>query len=249
MDEKDAEILKKLWPPLCIFICASGALILKSKVWGKNSFSLIAVIIVLTLIILGGIIGLISYKLGKKAKITALVFCLLIFASSIAVSYYMTSDAYIVKTQWPVHELEKISFAYPTELKERTLKGAVPENAEVKLLTNENTNRYVACHIYDFKMDKPSLESCVDGAVTSILTRYGAETLIWDTESTEISPSIVKGQFTYTNKIRNKTFSHTGFTFACAEGSHYEIVMFFPLRKQFSPAFMKKIEENIGVKD
>ena len=247
-ENKDAETVKKLWPALCIIICAAAGMILSSNLWGR-SFNLMSLLITLGLGALGAIVGFISFRFGKKAKIASLIFCLLIFAGAIGYSKYMLSDSYIVKTDWPVHELEKISFAYPTELKERDLKGVLPENADVKVLTNENMNRYVACYTYDFFRDKPTLDACMENAVSSILTRYGAKTVIWDTDTTVVSKTLVKGRFTYTNKLRNKTLSHTGFAFGYAEGSHYELVMFFPLREQYSPDFMNKIEENIKVRD
>ncbi|MBP5176714.1 MAG: hypothetical protein ILP07_12495 [Treponema sp.] len=248
MENEDSEALKKLWPVLCALICVAGGMIFSSRVWGRTNLSLLSILINVGLAGLGAVIGLITFKLGKKAKIAALVFCLLILGTSLGLSKYMTSDAYIVKQDWPVHELDTLTFAYPTTLKEKNLKGVEPENADAKVLTNENMNRYVACYIYDFKRDKPSLEACVESAVTTILTRYGAKTLIWDTDTTTISPSVVKGRFTFTNKLRNKTYTHTGFAYGHAEGAHYEIIMFYPLRKQYSEAFMNKIEESIELK-
>ncbi len=248
MDEKEKKYLNNLWPVLCLWICSSGGMIFKSRVWERNSVTLLSFITVVGLAVLGAVIGLITFKLGKKAKITSLVICLLIFTSMITASSYLTSDRYIVKKEWPVHELDKITFAYPSVLKEKNLKGQLPDNADVKVLTNENMNRYVACYTYDFTRDKPTLESCVGNAVTAMLTRYGSKTLVWDKDTTEVSPTLVKGRFTYTNKLRNKTLSHTGFAFGYAEGSHYEIVMFLPLREQFSDDFMKKIEESIKLR-
>ncbi|MBO5606735.1 MAG: hypothetical protein J5930_06430 [Treponema sp.] len=241
MENNDEATAKKLWPVLCILICAAGATVMGTTLWGRQ-FNAKAILIVAISAAVGAGIGFLSAKKEKKGRRAALIVCVLIFAGLLGSAKYLKSDSYIVKTEWPVHTVGSMSFAYPGEFRERKLKEGLIGNAAVHVYTNENMRRYVNYMTYDFYEDSPALSSSVEGAVSGILSGYGVKSVKWS-EDARITSSDVLTRFTY--KVRGKEV--TGIAAGHRDGSHYEIIAFYPLRDAFPKSFMEKIEANILV--
>ena len=95
---------------------------------------------------------------------------------------------------------------------------------------------------YDFTGDYPPLEESVFNVVSSMSGSLRAKDPKINKDA-YITDTIVKFRFTYT--YNRKDF--TGFAFGYEEGNHCEIVAFYPLKKQYSEAFLKKLEDSITI--
>ncbi len=236
-EASDAKNIERLWIPLCTVLVIAGVSSACTSIWGRNSnITLIAAAAA------GAIAAVISYFLRntKKKRIASLVICVCIFALSIGTGVFLSSDSWLVKKEWPSHNIGHITFSYPSQFKQHKTKEDLLANGTVSIYSNDNMNRLVTYIVYDFTDVHPELSDSLAGAVLSLLQTSHATFLSWS-DDPDIKPNKVQTRFTY--KYRGKPY--TGTAFAYSEGDHYELLMFIPLQKQFSGEMLKRIESEI----
>ncbi|MBO4319273.1 MAG: hypothetical protein J5857_02265 [Treponema sp.] len=238
MEEKS----EKGWPAVCTIICILGGTLAGTTLWGRQ-FNWKEILIVAGAALIGLILGFIFRNKGKSGKAVSFILCVIIFAGLVGSAKYITSDSYLVKKEWQKHAITKVHFSYPDVFKRYDLSDELKEKGTVKIYTTtKGKPRYAHYMEYDFTGDYPTLEESVANVVTSMAGSLRARGIEWD-DNAEVTPTTVKARFTYT--YNRKTF--TGFAFGFEEGNHCEIVAFYPLKKQFSEAFLKKIEDSITI--
>lgn len=244
ISETEAQTIK-LWPVLCAFITGVGMAVFCSTVWGRTPKPSTLLFTVATIAV-GAVLGLILRR-TKKARNTSLVISIAFFVLFFALGRYMVSDAALVKKEWPVHNIGLTTFAYPSDFSQKTLPQGFLQNGEVSIFTNENTKRYACYMVYTFTNTYPELEDSLSNAVLSMLSSFGAQFGSWEQQGeTDFSEGEIKTRFTYT--LQDKKY--TGIAYATshitdAQHARYELLMFFPLRKKYSKAFIERIENEI----
>lgn len=233
----------RMWPLLCAIITGWGTAIGCSMAWGRATNPR-AVLLGLAATAAGALIG-IALRRTAGRRTLSLGISLILFAAATAAGKYLSSDTWIVQSKWPVHEIGRTSFAYPsTVFKERKVKDDLLANGSVSIFSNENLKRNVTYMVYDFSGDYPALAGCLESALVGMLAAYKAQFVMWD-ENAAISDTQIKARFAYT-RMGN---TYTGIAYAAADGAHYELVMFMPLAKAYSEAFLQRIESEIHTKE
>ncbi|MBP5359207.1 MAG: hypothetical protein J6Y69_08495 [Treponema sp.] len=241
--EKEVEKNDRSWVFVCIIICILGATLAGTTMWGRQ-FNWREIVIVAVAALLGLLIGIIFKNRGKSGKTISFILCALIFGVLVGGAKYLNSDAYLVKQPWQKQAINKVHFSYPGEFSRNEIAEELQEKGTRKIYTIQTKDRFAHYMEYDFTDEYPTLEESVKNVVTSMTGSLRASTssIKWSKDA-YITDSIFKSRFTYT--YNRKTF--TGFAFGYEEGNHCEIAAFYPLKKPFSDAFLKKIEDSITI--
>ncbi|HBG65769.1 MAG TPA: hypothetical protein DDW78_04800 [Treponema sp.] len=235
--EKDAAY--RMWPLLCAIIAGWGAGIACSAVWGRATNPR-AVLLTAGATAIGALTG-VALRRTKGMRAVSIAACIVIFAAAAGAGKFFASDSWIARSHWLRYEIGRTSFSYPaTTFKERKVREDLLANGTVRIFSNENLNRYVCYMVYDFTDEHPELADTLESALTGMLAAYNATFVLWS-DNVSVSDTEIRGRFAYTRG--GKTY--TGIAFAAADGDHYELLMFIPLRNQYSQAFMERIESEI----
>lgn len=241
MGNEEVEKNDRSWVFVCMILCIIGGTLAGTTLWGRQ-FNWKEIVIVAVAALLGLIIGLIFRNRGKGGKTVSFILCALIFGALVGGAKYLNSDAYLVKQQWQNQAITKVHFSYPDVFSRYKLSDELEEMGTRKIYSTKHKDRFAHYMEYDFTGDYPSLEESVANVVVSMTDSLRAKIIHWNDDA-YITESIVKARFTYT--YNRKTF--TGFVFGYEEGNHCEIVAFYPLKKQFSEAFLQKLEDSITI--
>jgi hypothetical protein len=239
--EKEVERNDRSWVIICIVICVLGATLAGTTMWGRQ-FYWREIVMVAVAALLGLLIGLIFKNRGKTGKTISFILCAIIFGILVGGAKYLNSDSYLVKQPWQKQAITKVHFSYPDDFSRYELTDELEEMGTRKIYSTQHKDRFAHYMEYDFTGDYPPLEESVANVVESMTNSLRARTIQWD-KNAYITDSIVKARFTYT--YNRKTF--TGFVFGYEEGNHCEIVAFYPLKKQFSEKFLKRLEDSITI--
>ena len=225
---------------LCVIVMVASASMAGSIIWGRGMTGKSLLLIV----VFAGIGAVLGRVLGgtTKGRVTAVSVCLVLAIFINTGARYSTTDAWLLNSPWPEHTIGHTSFSYPAKFAQKKLPDSFIPNGTVRVFTNENTKRYASYMIYDFTGQFPSLEDSLSGSITAMLNGIGAVFEEWD-DSAEMTTKAIRARFTYT--LRNT--SYTGLAFAYAEGAHYELLAFYPLRAAYPEAFLERISNSICV--
>ncbi len=187
----------------------------------------------------GFVVSAIVMKKGQKAKLLAVVFCLVVAACLYGTGRYWASDAHKVKEEWPVHVMGSAQFSYPGKFIPKDMKGKGLSNGTVEVYSNENYKRLVCYYVYDFGSDSVDGDALLSNNVSSMLNSLHAkEPVISNVES---DGKITRVQFEYA--ISGKKL--TGCAGIYVDGNHAELVTFYPVSKAVSPQFLERVYEGI----
>ena len=235
--QKEQNQSHAFWPALCALITIAGASLFSSTVWGRTQKPQ-TLLLTLALAVVGYLLGL-TFRKTRVKRIISVIASLLVFVLCLILSRYFTSDHYICKKEWKEYSVGNTHFMYPSLEWKKISEGIELANGRVSMYTNENMNRYVCAFVYDFTVNYPELSDTTEGAIKAMLQNFKASFVSWD--KIEPDQSSLKMRFIYTRAGK----SFTGIASAQENEGHYEILMFFPLKKQYSEEFMQKIEEGI----
>ncbi len=235
--ENETSQFYPFWPALCALVMGAGASIFCATVWGRTQ-KVQTLAVTLLLATVGIVLGIFLRK-TKKQRLISILVSIFLFASCISLSRFLTSDFYVSRREWKEYTLGDMSFLYPSLEWKKSTEGIELSNGRVSMYTNENMKRYVCAFVYDFTGSHPDLPDTTEGAINGMLQSFKAELTGWSNVQAE--DDFLKTRFTYTRG--DKEF--TGVAGASQDEGHYEIVMFFPLKKQYSEDFMQKLEEGI----
>ncbi len=237
---------KTVWTLLCATITGSGSALFCSLVWGRVSRP-ITLLITLGSVAVGAMLAFRLRNSKQKRKISLFV-SLGIFAIFVAFGLYLASDFALVKRKWRVYNLGLTTFSYPADFKQKALPLNFLQNGEVFIFTNENAKRYATYMIYEFNDYYPELSESLSSAVLSLLSSFKATFDSWE-ENEESKANALKFRFNYT--LHGKKY--TGIAYAASDvvdeqNARYELLMFFPLKKKYSPKLMERIENEIKLR-
>ena len=184
-------------------------------------------------------VSAIVMKRGQKAKLIALAACIAIFAALYGGGKYWTSDAHIVKADWPVHVMGDAQFSYPGTFKPKDMKGASLSNGSVDVYSNENYKRLVCYYIYDFGSGTIDGDALLSNNISSLLNSLHARNPA--ISRTETDGKLTRVLYDYTINGRNLT----GCAGIYVNGNHAELVTFYPVSKAVSSQFLERVYEGI----
>ncbi|MBQ9539382.1 MAG: hypothetical protein IJU95_08915 [Treponema sp.] len=178
-------------------------------------------------------------KKSQKAKLLALTFCITVFAILYGAGKYWTSDAHIVKSEWPVHSMGSSEFSYPGKFKPYNMKGAALANGSVDVYSNDNYKRLVCYYIYDFGSGDVDGDALLSNNVSVMLNSLHAKDP--SVSKTDTDGKMTRVQYEYI--INGKKL--TGCAGIFVDGNHAELVTFYPVSKAVSSSFLEKVYEGI----
>ena len=190
----------------------------------------------------GLVVSAIVMKRSQKAKVAAVIFCVAVLTLMTAASKYWTSDAHVVRTEWPVHEMGDSQFSYPGTFTPYDMKGAALANGTVDVYSNNNFKKLVCYYIYDFGSDSVDGDALLSNNLSSMLHSLHAKDS--DITKTNKDGKLTKVQYEYT--ISGKRL--TGCAGIYVNGNHAELVTFYPVGKAVSSQFMDKVYEGIKIR-
>lgn len=192
----------------------------------------------------GALIGYGIYSLVQEkkvyVKVIALVAMLVVMFAGVFVCAKFASDDHVATKEWKTVKNGNMSFQYPREFSEMKI-DEIPENADMKMYTDNSQERLVMNLIIDFKSDAPKPEDSLSGSMYNSLNSLKATDI--EFVDSQFYDDAVTTKVTY--KIDNK--ERLGFGIIYFNENHYEIAFFMPYTRNYSDSFLNKVIDSISV--
>jgi hypothetical protein len=228
------------WSIIYIVILVTGFPML-----GKLIFSQVNAILISA--ICGGIgamIGFGIYKLVAKknviVKMIGLLLEIVVLLGSIVLFSWINTDQQQIKRNWLTHNIGNISFQYPTKFQELKL-DTNNELCKMRVFSDNHNDRIAMYLVYDFKENPVKMDESLEGSISNALNNIKATDI--DYFDVKYTPNTVEKNIKY--KIGTKEY--IGYGFIYNKENHFELVLFIPITKGFSPEYLDKIKKGVKI--